>query len=321
MKKRILTTMLASVMIMGTLAGCTKENSTVSENIAEPEEVIATEEVEPEETADEELTEDGSVQIEESYADVDAFYDFLDGKEKVVASDNVEGCYEAMADQKMSLQDIKDILEEAMEVVDSTIHYTILTMEEEHLLAIRYESNADEGSISLSWTGLIVYDDGKLVLQDYYSDGYRTFATLYKNGILVEGGSCSAGESITMVCQLENGCIVPYRVVNECFETWIADKINSCAPFPERVDEIAMDENSPYHLSPISDSGVCVYFLTSGDDLKVTLSSPYGEEDEAAVNMYETLEYLGFTMTDLDEVDAYVTYGQEDTEEVEWTDL
>lgn len=329
MKRRIVSMLMAAMVGSIMLTGCGEKTESGEPTVVETPEgntplVEETPDVEEQPEVEEEPVEEpGNTTVSISYASIDAYYDFFDGKNKVnVDAEASAKTYGDVPEGNYDIAELKTALEEAFLVEDANISYTILTLEDENFLCVvRYASSENSG-LQLNWTGVITYADGELNLVDCYTDGYRTYATLFNNGILLTGGSASAGEYIDEVCMIEpSGFIVPYRSVYSVYGTWIADDIRYQAPFPEKLDEIMLDENSPYDIAALNDTEYCVAFCSSGDDTKVVIVGYEEGVDEAADKLYATLEYLGFTMAEESIIEEYQQYGQEDCEEVVWKEL
>lgn len=215
-----------------------------------------------------------------------------------------------------------DELRQAVEETEggrSSAKYALLDLNNDSHkeLVLRFDAGANTSLIN--WIGIFHYTaQNGIILEDEYSDGYRTYSTLYNTGFLEIGGSDGAGMHGHSLYGFNDNC-----QREEIF--YSGDLGSSFAPY--MLYDIMDDNDEAYSIisqftDSLIDSRMCVNEYKDADGVRFLATElsddPTINESENA--LIDTFEKYGAVKVTEDEMLALTNtsgYG----EEVEWVNF
>lgn len=245
-----------------------------------------------------------------------AYLEFLNGERKLVLAssyqeDDGDGNYDGLLYGEYSYPDLKAAIE-IFEDTDSDTQYAYVDVNRDgveelllHFVAIK--------DCFLDWVGVIRYNNGQLELSYSYDYGYRSYATLYDNGILNISGSMGAGAQCSRYWQFSEKCDAEH--LSDCSYYWgfFTSQI-AYDLVKEPMELVELHEDSMLEITefvPDSSRNEGVYIAVNeyNSDEKVRQS------EEALVEQLVSLGAKLVTMEEMEKLSAVETGN-----EVQWMD-
>lgn len=206
----IVATVITVTMLLG-LCGCTKtSNPTVkpTDHSGKNQETETT-------------VEESSSEADNGKIVKNAYLEFLNGERKLVLAsgyqeDDGDGNFDGLLYGEYSYPDLKAAIE-IFEDTDSDTQYAYVDVNQDGVeeLLLHFVALKD---CFLDWVGVIRYDNGQLELSYSYDYGYRSFATIYDNGILNISGSMGAGAQCSTYWKFNEKCDAEH--LSDCANYW-----------------------------------------------------------------------------------------------------